>query len=98
VSLPVVFRSAARIEFDAAADWYDQQRQGLGTRFVAAVRAVRDRIATQADSYPQVYKYVREAPVKRFPYCVYYSVEGTQVVILSVFHTSRDPAIWQSRA
>jgi toxin ParE1/3/4 len=40
---------------------------------------------------------VRKAVVSGFPYCVYYrEVEGS-VVILSVFHTSRDPKEWQER-
>ncbi len=98
MSLPVVFRTAARMEYDAAADWYEQQRPGLGPKFVTAVRIVRERIADQPDFYPQVHRDVREAPVKKFPYCLYFRVENNQVVILSVFHASRDPAIWQSRS
>ena len=30
MSLPIVFRRAARAEFDDAADWYEQRRAGLG--------------------------------------------------------------------
>jgi hypothetical protein len=36
--------------------------------------------------------------VRGFPYCVYYREESSLVRVLSVFHTSRDPSIWQSRA
>ena len=39
-SLPIVFRRAARIEFDDAADWYEQRRAGLGAKFTAAVQRV----------------------------------------------------------
>ena len=32
------------------------------------------------------------------PHCVYYREESSLVRVISVFHTSRDPAIWQFRA
>ena len=41
---------------------------------------------------------VRKAIVARFPYCVFYREEPSCVRVLAVFHTSRDPSIWQSRA
>jgi plasmid stabilization system protein ParE len=95
--MPVVFRHGARNEFDAAADWYEQRRPGRGAKFTAAVQTVLDRIAEQPDFYPQVFEDVREALVKKYPYCVYYRVESNQVVILAVFHTARDPSTWQRR-
>lgn len=98
MSLPIVFRRAARAEFDDAADWYEQRRAGFGTAFTAAVQRVLDQIAAQPDFYAQVYQDVREALVSGYPYCVYYRKEPGQVVVLSVFHTSRDPSIWQGRA
>jgi plasmid stabilization system protein ParE len=98
MSLPIVFRRLARAEFDNAADWYEQRRAGLGAAFTAAVQSVLDQISAQPDFYPQVYQDVREALVSGYPYCVYYREEPGQVVVLSVFHTSRDPSIWQGRA
>jgi toxin ParE1/3/4 len=97
MSLPIVFRRAARAEFDAAADWYEGRRAGLGGRFTAAVQRVLDRIAGQPDFYPQVFGDVREALVAGFPYCVYYREEPGRVLVLAVFHTCRDPSIWQAR-
>jgi hypothetical protein len=37
VTLQPVFHRAAREEFDQAATWYDNQRPGLGSAFVAAI-------------------------------------------------------------
>jgi plasmid stabilization system protein ParE len=85
----------ARDEFDAGADWYEQRRPGRGAKFTAAVRVVLDRISEQPDFYPQVFEDVREALVKKYPYCVYDRAESNQVLVLAVFHTARDPAVWQ---
>jgi plasmid stabilization system protein ParE len=45
-----------------------------------------------------VFADIRKAVVVRFPYCVFYRAEPTRVQVISVFHTSRDPSIWQGRA
>jgi plasmid stabilization system protein ParE len=94
---PLVFRPPAQAEFDDAAVWYQGQRTGLGTDFVAEVQKVLDTIAGQPDRYPVVFGDVREAPVSRFPYAVYYRVKSDRVVIIAVFHTSRDSSVWQAR-
>jgi len=98
VSLPVILRRLAQTEFDDAADWYDQRAAGRGAMFTAAVRQVMADIAVTPQMYPVVYADVREALVSGYPYAVYYRVDLSQVTVLAVFHTSRDPAGWQSRA
>jgi len=66
-------------------------------KFTAAVQRVLDQITNQPEFYPKVLQEVREALVSGYPYCIYYREEIGQVVILSVFHTARDPSIWQGR-
>lgn len=97
MSLPLTFRRQAHREFDEAGDWYEQRRVGLGARFVAAVERVLDQAAVNPGRYAEVLEGVREGLVQGFPYCVYFREEGEQIVVLAVFHASRDPAIWQSR-
>ena len=98
MSLSIVFRATAQSEFDGAAVWYEARRAGLGNDFVTEVQRVLDTIVNQPDRYPVVYGDVREAAVRRFPYCVYYRAKADRVVVIAVFHTSRNPAVWQARA
>ena len=98
MSTPVAFRAVARTEFDEAGDWYEARRPGSGASFAAAVQVVLDRIAAQPDFYAVAEGDIREAPVRGYPYCVYYREEPGQIIVLAVFHTSRNPAIWRSRA
>ena len=44
-----------------------------------------------------VYQDVRKAVIRRFPFIVLYREDQGEIVVLSVFHTARNPAIWQSR-
>jgi Plasmid stabilisation system protein. len=98
MSLPIVFRPAARDEYDRAFAWYEVQQPGLGLEFEEEVERVVVEIAAQPKRYPVVLRDIREAPVRRFPYCVYYRIRRGRLIVLAVFHTSRDPNEWQSRA
>lgn len=98
MNLPIIFQPEARAEFDDAYDYYEGRGKGLGEAFADKVHEVLDRIAVMPKMHAKVLGEVRKAVVTRFPYCVYYREEPSCVRILSVFHTSRDPRIWQSRA
>jgi plasmid stabilization system protein ParE len=95
--LDLVFLDEARAEFDDAADWYDRQKPGLGDAFVNNVQDVFDRITVMPRVHPVVYKDVRRAVVKKFPYIIHYQVEPDRIVVISVFHTSRNSEAWKSR-
>ena len=99
MKLPITMRPKARAEYDAAVDWYGKQRRpGLDVRFIRAVNDVMQLIAEMPHVYQVVLRDIRQAPVPGFPYCVHYRVRPSAVVVLSVFHTSRDPSAWQSRS
>lgn len=95
---PVVLRRQARIEYDDAADWYEARRPGLGARFTNAVQDVFVSAAANPDRHPRVFGDVHEGLIPGFPYCVYSREENGQILVIAIFHTSRDPSIWQSRA
>jgi toxin ParE1/3/4 len=87
----------AEREFDAAADWYEQQA-GLGATFVAHVREVLDRIGQMPELRAIIHRNVRRAKVRRFPYNIYYRVSAGRVEVIAVLHGHRDPSVWKGRA
>ena len=97
MSLPVRFLPEARDEYDAGAVWYDRQRPGLGRAFIGRVREVLKRISANPKIHAKVYRDARKAVVKQFPYVVIYQEEPDEVLIIAVFHCSRNPAAWQLR-
>lgn len=98
MSRTIIFRRLAGREFDDAVDWYNDRQPGRGGRFAAAVSRVLRQIADQPELYAEVEDGVREAPVPRYPYCVYYRTEPDHIIVTAVFHTSRDPADREGRA
>jgi plasmid stabilization system protein ParE len=97
LSRPVVLDPEARKEFDQGYDYYEGEREGLGERFADAMQAALDQIEAMPQLHRVVFGNIRRAVIRGFPYCVYYREEETQIRVLSVFHASRDPRIWQSR-
>ena len=97
MTLPIVMRRAAQTEFDDAVEWYETQRPGVADRFADAVKSTLARISASPKRHAVVYRDVRKALVPKFPYCVYYVPDSKRILVISVFHTSRDPAIWKGR-
>jgi plasmid stabilization system protein ParE len=98
MNLPIRFLPEAKAEYDAAADWYEQRRRGLGLDFIRRVRSTLERIAANPQMHAPVYGDIRKARVSRFPYVVFYREEPGEVIVISVFHTARDPSVWRSRS
>jgi len=87
-----VLRGIAAQEFDDAIAYYEGQQEGLGDEFRAAIEQLFQRIADHPELFPKVQGEVHRAVViRRFPFVIHFLVEPERIVILSVFHTSREP-------
>lgn len=98
MTFPVVFRPAARSEFEEATLRYEGQRQGPGAQFVAEIDRAIQLAAKEPRRYRPVLRDIRCIKARRFPYSLFYLAEPHRVVVLAVFHARRDPHIWQQRA
>jgi plasmid stabilization system protein ParE len=90
-------RSDARRDIISARDWYGRQGSGLGQRFEEELAAALSSIEEQPFLYAAVYRDVRRAMTRRFPYAIYFIVENDRLSVLRVLHQARDPRTWQSR-
>lgn len=102
MSTAVTVHADAAAEVEAAAAWYDDQRDGLGLQFLAAV----DRAIRHAGAWPQSGTpvkglgpdfVVRRLPVSGFPYHLAYLASHDRIHILAVAHDHRRPGYWKSR-
>jgi len=93
----IKFRRIARSEFETSAAWYEQHSPGRGDDFEAEVEAVLQLLAQHPDRYPIIEADVRIAPVDRYPYGVHYRIRSGMIIVIAVFHQSRDPDEWRSR-
>ena len=98
MSLLISFARAARAEFIEAAAWYEVRHPNLGVEFIAEIDRCVALTADQPQRFAIVHNGIRRVVAERFPYSIYYQTEARRIVVLSVFHASRDPSIWQRRA
>jgi plasmid stabilization system protein ParE len=92
-----IILNIAKIDIRDSAHWYEQQKRGLGKRFIFQVRTTIHLIQKNPTTFNVKYDDVRTAVLSVFPYMIHYSVdEDNKLVIVSaVFHTSQNPKNWR---
>jgi len=93
----MIIRPEAEADLVYARDWYEHQCEGLGAAFLLCVDEVLERIGRTPEIYSAVYRDVRRALTRRFPYAVYYRMVGDEIIVLGILHTHRDPREWRLR-
>ena len=91
------FRHEARLELEAAADWYEENSPGLGAEFVADASALFAILGEFPERFPAHRGAIRRAGMRRFPHYVYFTILSEGIEILAVIHPSRNPAITRKR-
>ena len=80
-----------------AAGWYAARGPGLGTAFLDETTRVLQVLAESPEHYPIVEDSIRKAILHRFPYVILYRSTNEEVVVISCFHTRRNPREWRRR-
>jgi plasmid stabilization system protein ParE len=82
-------RSENDVEF--AFKWYEIQRRGLGFEFLDCVEMSLSSILRFPEMYKICYSTFRRCVIRRFPFSIFYTIEGEEIVIHSVFDNRQDP-------
>ena len=90
-------RRQAKADIREAARWYERQRHGLGRALLQQIDMLLDRIREDPLQHQVVYRGIRRAIPRRFPYGLFYRIDGSAVLVFAVVHLHRDPSTWQDR-
>lgn len=93
----LIIRPEAEAELAEAFDWYERRVPGLGANLLAAINSVLDSILSNPLQHPTLYREVRRALARRFPYQVLFLVKQDVITVIAVFHGARDPKHWHDR-
>jgi plasmid stabilization system protein ParE len=93
----VLFTQAARGDLDEARQWYREHAPHMVRHFRVAIDSVLARIAARPRQFPAASSRTRRALLQRFPYALIFREADDAIYVVAVFHTSRDPRIWQGR-
>jgi toxin ParE1/3/4 len=90
VNWQVTIRPAARADLREARDWYDRRQEGLGSEFLLAVADAMLSLEEAPHRQPIYYRDFRRVLTDRFPYKIFYRIEGQAVIVYRVLHGARD--------
>jgi len=94
---PLSVSPQAEKEAQKAAQWYERETSGLGVAFLEVVGRTLELLAERPLLFPVVYRDVRRALVKRFPYGIFFRLRPNQIRVIAIVHLARDPGVWQRR-
>ncbi|RVT40636.1 type II toxin-antitoxin system RelE/ParE family toxin [Rheinheimera sediminis] len=93
----LLIRAAAKQDIQDAFHYYQSCLPNLGHEFLLCVDAQLHAIQRMPKRYRLVYKVIRRAVVRRFPYCIYFIETEQAISIIAVLHARRAPDSWQLR-
>ena len=95
MTFEITIRPEAEADLKDIYEWYEAQSVGLGEEFLLSAREAIDRISRHPEMYSRTHLDIRRAPLRRFRHNIFYSAREEEVVVLSVYHASRDPRLWR---
>jgi len=95
--MKIIITRYARLELDQSAQYYEGRRPGLAADFIREFEKTYERIKVHPLSGSQFCKTIRYQLLNRFPYSVYYIVDGEVITVLAVAHQHRKPGYWQDK-
>jgi len=81
----------------AGTQFYEDQCEGLGSYFQDSLFADIDGLMIHAGVHRVVFGKYYRMPASRFPFAVYYTVDGQTVLVHAVLDCRRDPQWAKSR-
>lgn len=97
MSRDIRLRVEAENDIYEAASWYESQRLRLGHEFLDAIEASFTRISENPLQFSILYRSTRRSLLSRFPFGVFFRINGPTIVVVAVMHASRNPGRWRER-
>jgi plasmid stabilization system protein ParE len=98
-SLKLQFRPKARADLREASAFYAEKDEDgrLVHRFLGSIERTLLKISENPQSYFVFHRDVRRAKLNRFPYSIYFRVQGDVIEVFGVMHSKRDPDFLRHR-
>ncbi|MGC8990097.1 MAG: type II toxin-antitoxin system RelE/ParE family toxin [Verrucomicrobiia bacterium] len=91
------FLSPAQRDLAHAMEYYERASPGLGLEFADEVERTVQRIVLNPEAWTKVSAHSRRCRMRRFPYGVFYSIHGEEILILGVMDLRCHPDSWRAR-
>ena len=86
----VLIRPNAETDLREAWSWYESQRAGLGDELLLEICAAIQLLENDPERRPIYYRSFRRLLARRFPYKIFYRIEGDRVIVFRILHAKRE--------
>ena len=99
MSYSIEIADAAEDDIREAFLWYEDQKEDLGSLFENHTNKAIDSIQSNPLKTQIRYDNTRVSFLEKFPYGIHFQANEKEkyILIVAVFHTSRDPKKWTDR-
>ena len=87
----------AEVDFDKSYEFYYEDSPKVSDTFFKRINLGFENIKQNPKSFAVAHKDVRKYVVKKFPFVIYYRIVDSVIQVIAIFHTSRNPEIWNER-
>lgn len=91
----LIIRKCAEIQIEETYNWYENTQANLGNDFLHSIEDALLKIENTPEAFQLKYKNIRAIYTKHFPYGVFYFVNKNNIIVIAVFHLSRNPKLWK---
>ena len=93
----LTFAPKAKEELIDAIFFYNEISNIVATNFFSAIKTAEIKLLENPYGYQKIYKNFRHFVINGYPYKLiyYFDLMTNEIIIISVFHTSRNPKEWK---
>jgi len=91
----ISIQKRAESQISEAYSWYEQKQTHLGAEFLMAIEEQLTQIEANPYLFQIKYKNLYLAKTRKFPYGLFYFIDHDKIIVLAVFHLSRNPGLWK---
>ena len=97
MSSKVIILPFAELDIKESVNFYKEKNQRTALEFIESLNIAFNLIMDNPKTFPIVKTNIRKYIMKKFPFCIYFIDKNDKIYILAVFHTKRNPSIWEER-
>jgi len=94
VSWRVIIHPLAEADLDNARQWYESRELGVGDDFLFEVNKAMALLIENPQLHPAYFLNYYRIITRRFPYKLFYRLEGNNVIVMRVLHAKQDHRRW----
>ena len=97
MSYQIEVAEPAGVDAEIIYDWYEEQSEGLGAKFIEALENAKQKIVENPFAYSVWHNEIRRFILKPFSYKIYYRIKNNIITIFLIAHTKRSNKFLRKR-